>query len=86
MKEGKFYEDLKSILDQKSVQYDDTELKNTCKAVFDMIDYKTYKGCLTNAIINIMPMAIGDSKDLSRMIANHYSEVIYASLLEYQDS
>ena len=28
----------------------------------------------------------GENKDLSRMIANHYGEVIYASLLEYQDS
>ncbi len=80
--EGEFYKTLTPILDEKSVTYDPAKLEATCNAVFQMIDYKTYNGCLTTAVLYMLPLFLSDGKDFNRIIDQHYSEVIYASLLD----
>ena len=83
--EDGIYNDVKKILDNNHIAYDDAELRNSCTGIFEMADYKTYQGCLTNVIISLIPMAIGDNKDLARMISMHQMDVALNLLLDYID-
>ena len=78
--EDAFYNDLMQILNSKNIPYNSEELKGHCDALLQMLDYTGYNGCLTQAVFKIMPMAIGDRKDLQRIIYQHSSDVIYAQL------
>ena len=85
--EDSFYNALCPILDEKKIAYEPDKLKETCNAFFQMVDFKKANGCLSNALQKILPLLMGgENKDFARIINHHYSEVIYASLLEYKDS
>lgn len=47
-----------------------------------MADYQTYQGCLTNTILKLISMAMGENKDLARMISMHEMEVALNLLLD----
>ena len=83
--EDGIYNDVKEILVKNHIAYDDAELHNSCTGLFEMADYKTYQGCLTNVILKLIPMAMGDNKDLSRMISMHEMRVALNLLLDYMD-
>ena len=83
--EDGIYNDVKVILENNHIAYDDTELHNSCTGIFEMADYKTYQGCLTNVILKLVPMAMGDNKDLARMVSMHQMDVALNLLLDYMD-
>lgn len=79
------YTDIKEILDKYHISYNDSELKNSCIALFEMIDLSGLNGCLTNTIAKLIPTAIAGNKDLSRMISMHQMDVALNLLLDYID-
>ena len=85
MQEDGIYNDVKEILDNNHIAYDDTALRNSCTGIFEMADYQTYQGCLTNTILKLIPMSMGANKDLARMISMHQMEVALELLLDYVD-
>lgn len=85
MQEDGIYNDVKGILDKNHIAYDDTELRKSCTGLFEMADYKTYQGCLTNVIIKLIPMALGNNKDLARIISMHEIDVALYLLLDSID-
>ena len=72
--EDGLYNDVKACLDEKQATYDDSKLKEGCKAVYTMT---IGEGCLVPAISKILPLIIGGNKDFTRLIAMHYPEVQY---------
>lgn len=50
-----------------------------------MADYQTAQGCLTNVILKLIPMAMGDNKDLARLVSMHQMDVAFNLLLDYVD-
>jgi len=79
------YDDVKGILDSEGIAYDDGTLNTACTAIYDMADYHTYKGCLTNTILKLVPMAMGENKDLSRLVSLHLTDAALIMLLNYID-
>ena len=79
------YSDMKKMLDKYHIQYDDAELKNSCRALYEMADYKDCNGCLTNTIVKLIPMAAGSNKDLSRMVYLHRTDMAWILLWDYLD-
>ena len=79
------YNDVKGILDEKGIPYDDGQLNTACNAIFEMADYQHYHGCLTNVILKLVPMAMGENKDLSRLVALHMTDAAWIMLLDYVD-
>ena len=53
-----------------------------CTGLFEMADYQTYQGCLTNTILKLIPMAMGENKDLARMISMHEMDTALNLLLD----
>ena len=85
MQEDGIYNDVKEILVKNRIDYDDTALRKACTGLFEMADYQTYQGCLTNTIIKLIPMALGNNKDLARMISMHEIDVAFYLLIDYID-
>ncbi|MBO7093286.1 MAG: hypothetical protein J6W33_00030, partial [Spirochaetia bacterium] len=83
--EDGIYNDVKVILENNHIAYDDTALHNSCTGIFEMADYQTYQGCLTNVILKLLPMAMGDNKDLARMISMHQMDVALNLLVDYSN-
>ena len=83
--EDGIYNDVKVILENNHIAYDDTALHNSCTGIFEMADYQTYQGCLTNVILKLLPMAMGDNKDLARMISMHQMDVALNLLVDYRN-
>ena len=77
------YTDMKEILDKYHIDYDDTELKKSCRALYEMADYSDCNGCLTNTIIKLIPMVAGSNKDLSRMVYLHRTDMAWILLCDY---
>ena len=77
------YDDMKEILDKYHIDYDDAELKKSCRALYEMADYSDCNGCLTNTIIKLIPMAAGSNKDLSRMVYLHRTDMAWILLWDY---
>ena len=77
------YTDVKGILDAKGIPYNDYNLSTACTALYEMADYTSGKGCLTNTILSLVPMAIGENKDLPRLIALHQTDAALIMLLNY---
>ena len=71
------------MLDKRQISYDDAELKKSCTALYEMADYRTYNGCLTATILKLIPMAVGNNKDLSRMVYLHRTDLALVMLWEY---
>ena len=82
MQEDGIYNDVKEILDKNQIDYNDAALRNACTGLFEMADYQTYQGCLTNTILKLIPMAMGSNKDLARMISMHQMEVALDLILD----
>ena len=80
------YDDVKGILDSEGISYVDGDLSTACTAIFQMADYQYYHGCLTNVILKLIPMAIGDNKDLSRLVSLHQTDAALIMLLDYIDT
>ena len=80
------YDDVKGILDSEGIAYVDGDLSTACTAIYEMADYHTYKGCLTNVILKLIPMAIGENKDLSRLASLHMPDAALIMLLDYVDT
>ena len=85
MQEDGIYNDVKEILVKNHISYDDTALRNACTGLFEMADYQTYQGCLTNVILKLIPMAMGNNKDLARLVSMHQMDVALNLLLDYID-
>ena len=85
MQEDGLYNDVKEILKKNHIDYDDTELHNSCTGIFEMADYQTFQGCLTNTILKLLPMAMGDNKDLARLVSMHEIDVALYLLLDSID-
>ena len=83
--EDGIYNDVKVILENNHIAYDDAALHNSCTGIFEMADYQTYQGCLTNVILKLLPMAMGDNKDLARMISMHQMDVALNLLVDYSN-
>ena len=83
--EDGIYDDVKEILVRNHISYDDTALRNSCTGLFEMADYQTAQGCLTNVILKLIPMAMGDNKDLARLVSMHQMDVAFNLLLDYVD-
>ena len=83
--EDGIYDDVKEILTRNHISYDDTALRNACTGLFEMADYQTAQGCLTNVILKLIPMAMGDNKDLARLVSMHQMDVALNLLLDYVD-
>ena len=81
-KEDGLYSDVKDIPEKNHIDYDDAELRKTCTGLFEMADYQTYQGCLTNTILKLIPMAMGENKDLARMISMHEMDTALNLLLD----
>ena len=79
------YNDVKGILDAKGIPYVDGDLLTACTALYEMADYATGNGCLSKTILSLIPMAIGENKDLSRLIALHQTDAALIMLLNYLD-
>ena len=47
-----------------------------------MVDLVNQKGCLLQAVTMLVIPMLGDNKDISRLIKQHYPEVVYAALLQ----
>ena len=77
------YTDVKEILDKYHISYNDSELKNSCIALFEMIDLSGLNGCLTNTIAKLIPTAIAGNKDLSRMVYLHMPDMALIMLCDY---
>ena len=80
------YDDVKGILDSEGIAYVDGDLSTACTAIYEMADYHTYKGCLTQTILKLVPMALGDNKDLSRLVSLHLTDAALIMLLDYIDT
>ena len=80
------YNDVKGILDEKGIPYDNGTLNTACTAIYEMADYQTYHGCLTQTILKLVPMAVGDNKDLSRLVSLHQTDAALIMLLDYIDT
>ena len=77
------YKDMKKILDKDHIDYNDSELKKACTALYDMADLSNGNGCLTNTIAELIPMAIAGNKDLSRMVYLHRPDMALIMLCDY---
>ena len=83
LQEDGIYKDIKEMLDKRQISYDDAELKKSCTALYEMADYRTYNGCLTATILKLIPMAVGNNKDLSRMVYLHRTDLALVMLWDY---
>ena len=83
--ENGIYDDVKGILEKNKIAYDDTALRNSCTGIFEMADYQTFNGCLSKTILKLVPMAMGDNKDLARLISMHEIDVALYLLLDSID-
>ena len=85
LEENGIYADMKQILDKYHIDYDDAELKKSCRALYEMADYRDadFNGCLTNTILELIPMAAGSNKDLSRMVYLHRPDMAWILLWDY---
>ena len=86
LEENGIYKDMKEILDKYHIAYDDSELKKACTALYEMVDLSGGKGCLTNTIIELIPLATGGNKDLSRMVYLHMPDMALIMLWDYLSS
>ena len=79
------YSDMKKILDKYHIAYNDTELKKSCNALYEMADFRDadFNGCLTNIILELIPKVAGSNKDLSRMVYLHRPDMAWILLWDY---
>ena len=83
LEENGIYDDMKEILDKYHIDYNDSELKNACTALYEMVHFSGLDGCLSNTIVNLIPSAVAGNKDLSRMVYLHMPDMALIMLWDY---
>ena len=80
------YDSIKEYLGKKSATYDDAKLKSTCTALLQMIDMAGQNGCLTDATLKILTLALNkDNSDLKRVFLHHLPEIQYVLIKNYAE-